>query len=80
MAITITVARSADEAERIARGEDVTVPRTEAEEEAAAATAAAEAMFEPGAKVQQEDGVAADEAKRPPAKPAEGKKKKVEHV
>jgi large subunit ribosomal protein L9 len=63
VAITITVARSADEAERIARGEDVTVPRTEAEEEAAAATAAAEAMFDPGAKVQQEDGVAADEAK-----------------
>jgi hypothetical protein len=33
-------------------------------------------MFEPGAKVQQEDGVAADEAKRPPAKPAEGKRRK----
>ena len=30
--ITVTVARSADEAERLARGEDVTVRRTEAEE------------------------------------------------
>ena len=54
VAITVTVARSADEAERIARGEDVTVPRTEAEEEAAAAAAAAEAMFEPGAKAEHE--------------------------
>ena len=49
VAITVTVARSADEAERIARGEDVTVRRTEAEEEAAAAAAAAEAMFDPEA-------------------------------
>jgi len=47
--ITVTVARSADEAERLARGEDVTVPRTDAEEEAAAAVAAAEAMFDPEA-------------------------------
>jgi large subunit ribosomal protein L9 len=47
--ITVIVARSADEAARIARGEDVTVRREEAEEEAAAAAAAAEAMFEPGA-------------------------------
>jgi len=49
VAITVTVARSADEAERIARGEDVTLRRTEAEEEAAAAKAAAQAMFEPEA-------------------------------
>jgi large subunit ribosomal protein L9 len=48
-AITVTVARSADEAERIARGEDVTVRRTDAEEKAAAAATAAEAMFEPEA-------------------------------
>jgi large subunit ribosomal protein L9 len=52
--ITVIVARSADEAERIARGEDVTVPRDEAEEEAAAAAAAAEAMFEPGAAPKEE--------------------------
>ena len=45
MTITVNVARSADEAERLARGEDVTVAR----EEAAApdAEAAAEAFFEP---------------------------------
>ncbi len=49
VAITVTVARSADEAARIARGEDVTVRRTEAEEEAAAAAATAEAFFEPEA-------------------------------
>src|SRR5262249_3302089 len=45
--ITVNVARSADEAERLARGEDVTVRREggEAEEEAVAAAAAAAAMF-----------------------------------
>jgi large subunit ribosomal protein L9 len=79
VAITVTVARSADEAERIARGEDVTVARTEAEEEAAAAAAAAEAMFEPGAKAEEETA-AADEAKadsdEAPAKTAKGKRKK----
>jgi large subunit ribosomal protein L9 len=50
--ITVNVARSADEAERLARGEDVTVRREEAEgEEAdpAAAQAAAEKFFEPEA-------------------------------
>jgi large subunit ribosomal protein L9 len=48
VSITINVARSADEAERIARGEDVTVRReaTEAEDEAAQAAAAAAAFFE----------------------------------
>lgn len=47
--ITINVARSADEAERLARGEDVTVRREQAEEEeqAASALAAAEKFFEP---------------------------------
>lgn len=84
VAITVTVARSADEAERIARGEDVTVRRTEAEEEAAAAAAAAEAMFEPEAKTRQsreepDDAAAAgaDNAEAP-AKPAKGRKKKSE--
>lgn len=52
--ITVIVARSADEAERVARGEDVTVRREEAEEEAAAAAAAAEAMFEPGTAPEEE--------------------------
>jgi large subunit ribosomal protein L9 len=44
--IAINVARSTDEAERIARGEDVTAQRGEAEEAADAAAAAAEAFFE----------------------------------
>jgi len=42
--VTINVARNAEEAERIARGEDVTVPREQAVEEAEAA--AAEAFFD----------------------------------
>jgi large subunit ribosomal protein L9 len=48
VSITVNVARSADEAERIGRGEDVTVRReeAEAEEEAAQAAAAAAALFE----------------------------------
>lgn len=63
--ITVNVARSADEAERLARGEDVTVQREETDEEAAAAEAekAAEALFEPGARGNDEDAEAdADEA------------------
>lgn len=62
--ITVIVARSADEAERVARGEDVTVRRDEAEEEAAAAEAAAEAMFEPGAAPEEEPEESADETKK----------------
>jgi large subunit ribosomal protein L9 len=61
VAITVYVARNADEAERLARGEDVTVRREEAAEEEAAEAAAAqaEAFFEPGAA----KGEAAPEAK-----------------
>jgi large subunit ribosomal protein L9 len=89
VAITVTVARSADEAERIARGEDVTVQRTEAEEEAAAAVAAAEAMFEPEAKARRERAKSESEvAATPveaanaeaPSKPAKGKRKKSEEA
>ena len=47
--ITLHVARSADEAERLARGEDITLQRTDAEQEAAEAKVAAEAFFEPEA-------------------------------
>jgi len=53
--ITVNVARSADEAERLARGEQIVLgaeaaaPAAE-EEEAAATTAAAEAVFEPGSE------------------------------
>jgi large subunit ribosomal protein L9 len=61
--VTITVARSADEAERIARGEDV-LSRREDEEEAAAAAAqaAAQAFFEPGAEAAAGAGAEAAEA------------------
>src|SRR5262249_6182683 len=61
--INVTVARNADEAARIARGEDITVAREEAEiaaEEAAAA--AAEAFFEPEALAARRNRDAAPEA------------------
>ncbi len=45
VAVTVTVARNAEEAERIKRGEDVTVRREE-QDEAAEALAAAEEFFE----------------------------------
>lgn len=51
--VTVTVARNTDEAERINRGEDVTVRREEADE-AAAALAAAEEFFEPEGRPDQE--------------------------
>src|SRR3954470_23632792 len=54
--ITINVARSEDEAERQARGEDVLVGRTEQEE----AKVAAEELFEEGAGP-KEDGEASEE-------------------
>jgi large subunit ribosomal protein L9 len=77
--ITVTVARSAAEAERIARGEDVTVRREDAEEEAAAALANAEAFFEPEAVKALKEGEA-PEAEAEPAdaekKPAKAKKAK----
>jgi large subunit ribosomal protein L9 len=48
VSITVTVARSADEAMRLARGEDITIRRDDAEEAAATALAVAEeAFFEP---------------------------------
>jgi large subunit ribosomal protein L9 len=45
--ITVTVARSADEAQRLARGEDVNIRRDEADEAEAEAPVAADAFFEP---------------------------------
>ena len=64
--VTVNVARSADEAERLARGENVTVRREGGaeEDEAEAAKAAAEAFFEPGAgeAKPEGDGEAAAEA------------------
>jgi len=47
--ITVNVARSADEAAKQARGEDVSRAATEAEEDAEAARRAAAALFEEGA-------------------------------
>ena len=59
--ITVIVARSGDEAERIARGENVLIPRDEAEEQAAQALATAESFFEEGAG-HEEEGEAEAEA------------------
>jgi large subunit ribosomal protein L9 len=50
--VTINVARTEDEAERQARGEDVLADKTEAEE----AKVAAEALFEEGAGPKAEEG------------------------
>ena len=70
--VTVNVARSADEAQRLARGEDVTVRReggADAEEEAEAAKAKAEAFFEPDASDQAgEDEAGAGEGEDKPAK------------
>jgi large subunit ribosomal protein L9 len=61
--VTINVARSADEAARQARGEDVTRATTEAEEDAEAARIAAAALFEEGAPAEiAGEGEAEDEA------------------
>ncbi len=56
--ISITVARNAEEAERINRGEDITV-RREDRDEAEEALAAAEEFFEPEAHHSDEDESAA---------------------
>jgi len=56
VSVTINVARTEDEAERQARGEDVLAAKTEQEE----AVAAAEEMFEPGAAPKTEE----DEAEK----------------
>jgi large subunit ribosomal protein L9 len=70
VAVTVIVARSNDEAERIKRGEDVTVRRTDEEEERAQAAANAEAMFEPKAEGEEEPAAEAEADE----KPAKGKK------
>jgi large subunit ribosomal protein L9 len=69
--ISVTVARNADEAQRIAHGEDITVAREE-DEEAAAAAAEAEAFFEPEAIAARRSREEADEG--PQTEPAEEKK------
>jgi large subunit ribosomal protein L9 len=59
--ITINVARSPDEAQRQARGEDVSRALTEAEEDAEAARRAAEKLFEEGARPTDEGSEAGTE-------------------
>ena len=63
--VNVIVARNSDEAERIARGEDVTQLREPTDQEAA--VIAAEAFFEPGAgeAAAAADGEEAPEAPRP---------------
>jgi large subunit ribosomal protein L9 len=60
--VTLAVARNADEATRLARGEDITVARTEEQEAAAEALANAETFFDPEAP---EARRAAEEADAP---------------
>jgi large subunit ribosomal protein L9 len=64
VSITIIVARNADEAARIARGEDVMQLREPTEQEAAAI--AAEAFFEPGAGESARPTEGAEQAETPP--------------
>jgi large subunit ribosomal protein L9 len=76
--ISVAVARNADEAQRIARGEDVTVIREEAEEAAEAAAMAAEAFFEPEvveARRTREAAAEKPEADATPEKPEKPEKK-----
>ena len=68
VAITINVARSADEAERIARGEDVIAPREERLVMATGEAAAAEEFFEHPENVRDEEERTGDEEDKPKAK------------
>jgi large subunit ribosomal protein L9 len=70
--VTVNVARSADEAERLARGEDVTIRREggEDEDEAEAAKAAADALFDPEAQRQDAEDDKAPEQPEAEAAPA----------
>ena len=73
VSITVTVARNADEAQRLARGEDISVARDEAEEAAEAAQAAADAFFDPEAaeaRATREAAAPAAEDEQPVEKPA----------
>jgi large subunit ribosomal protein L9 len=63
--IEVTVARNADEAQRIARGEDVTAAREEGTEAGEEAGDAAEAFFEPEAAGTRRERAAAQEAPVP---------------
>jgi large subunit ribosomal protein L9 len=71
--INVAVARNADEAERVARGEDVTAIRDEAEQTAEEVHAAAETFFEPEGMEARRSREAA-EAEPPAAETEAGKK------
>jgi large subunit ribosomal protein L9 len=71
VSIKVAVARSADEAARLERGEDITVARDEGEEAAAEAVAAAEAFFEPEAL----DARRTEDAEAPDERAADAKTK-----
>jgi large subunit ribosomal protein L9 len=78
--ITVNVARNADEAARQARGEDLTVSRTDEEEERAQAGIEAEKFFEKPAEAEGEEAAEAfaapaeSEAEAKPAKKAKKEK------
>jgi large subunit ribosomal protein L9 len=75
--VIVTVARSEAEAERIARGEDVTTRREDADEDAAAALAAAEALFDKEeTQTEGEEAEAKTAEADAEAKPAKAKKAK----
>jgi large subunit ribosomal protein L9 len=79
--VTVNVARSADEAERLARGEDITIRREQTDEEAAAEEAkkTAKAMFDPEAQAREEAEAQPEPPKQSAAdepKPARAKKNK----
>jgi large subunit ribosomal protein L9 len=62
VSVTINVARTEDEAERQARGEDVLAERTVEEEASAEAKTAAEELFEEGAGPKEEEGAEGEAA------------------
>ncbi len=64
--VLLNVARNAEEAERVARGEDVTLRKDDAEAEREAAAAAAEAFFDPEARA-PEGEAEADGGEQPTA-------------
>lgn len=76
--VIVNVARSQDEAERLARGEDITVRREQGDDEAAAEEAkkTAEAMFDPEAKRDEDEQAEGEETAAAEEKTARGKKAK----
>lgn len=79
VSVTVNVARSADEAERQARGEDLTRTRSEEDEARAEAAVEGEKFFEKRAK-EREEGAPKGEtaaAAEPTGKPAKRRREKV---